>query len=194
VLGREFNSWGMETCRGAVPPFRRFVCVDANHEVGPRWLPCVRDKKRGAAECSRAASANPLAGRRLVSRLGRCILTARAALCAQQKARGRCVLAGSERESHGWKTARAQAREVHYAAISAQFHIYLLASRIPPQLNKKNGKRKRRRERERTEAESDTERERENPIRETERERTRQRICVCLCVYRGECVCSKKIM
>jgi len=35
------------------------------------------------------------------------------------------VLAGSERESLGWKTARVQAREVHSEAVSAQCLIYL---------------------------------------------------------------------
>jgi len=70
VLGHDFNPWGMETGRGSTLPLRRFVCVDANHEVGPRGRPCAREKKRGGAACLRAASANPLTGRRLVSRLG----------------------------------------------------------------------------------------------------------------------------
>ena len=74
MLGCDFNAWGMETSRGSIPPLRRFVCADANHEVGPRGRPCARDKKRGGAACLRAASANPLTGSRLVSRLGRCIL------------------------------------------------------------------------------------------------------------------------
>jgi hypothetical protein len=38
---------------------------------------------------------------------------------------GRRVLADSERESLGWKTARVQAREMHSEAISEQFQTYL---------------------------------------------------------------------